>query len=52
MNLNGTHIIMIFPNSEPPGRGLDIKQGPESVPLFGGLLDHPLVGLNETKWFP
>ena len=41
---------MIFPNSEPKGRGLDIQQSPESVPLFGaeeGLMDHPFVGLNE-----
>ena len=50
MNLTGIH--RLFPNSEPPRRGLDIKAGPESVPLLGaeGALDHPLVGLSETNF--
>ena len=26
---------LAFSNSEPPGRGLDIKERPESVPLLG-----------------
>ena len=32
MNLKGIH--RLFPNSEPPGRGPDIKEGPETVPLL------------------
>ena len=45
MNLKGIH--RLFPKSEPPGRGLDIKAGPKSVPLFGaegGSWTTPLSG--------
>ena len=36
MNLKGMSLYEYdFPNSEPPGRDLDIKQGPKSVPSFG-----------------
>ena len=50
LNLKGVH--RLFSNSEPPGRGLDIKEGPESVPLLrvgGGPWTTPFVGLNETN---
>ena len=51
MHLKWIH--WLFPNSEPPGRGLDIKAGPESVQLLGvggGPWTTPLVGLNESNF--
>ena len=55
MNLNGIH--WLFLNSEPPGRGLDIKEGPESVPFLGvgGAPGPPpcrIEGGQLFKWFP